>query len=61
MSPTNKKKSPYITIKLTQEFGKLLDEIMNDTDFHYETRTEVVKVSVREYYKKLKKEGYLPN
>ena len=49
----------YITVKLTHEFGILIDSIINNTDFHYETRTEVVKQSIREYYKNLKNEGFL--
>jgi metal-responsive CopG/Arc/MetJ family transcriptional regulator len=51
----------WTSIKITFEFATLIDEILDDTKLGFESRAEVVKTAVREYYdryieRKIKKE-----
>lgn len=40
----------YTTIKLPKPFVKMIDEILDNEKLGYQSRAEVVKVAVREYY-----------
>ena len=50
---SDKRKSGYTTIKITQDFAQYIDEIMNKSKLRYESRTDFIRQAVNEYYRYL--------
>jgi Arc/MetJ-type ribon-helix-helix transcriptional regulator len=52
--PDEKSKSNLATFKFTREFVDLIDDIIENSELHFESRAEVVRTAVRDYYESLK-------
>jgi len=53
--------SEYITIRLTQDVGDLIDLFLKDKKLGYTSRADVVRAALREFYENRKKDGLLHN